>query len=155
MNKVACLLVAAALCGPCFAQDANKTQAAGNTKTVTITGTIKNFDEFKAAVVPGTTYIQFVPVAADGGFAGRTDSEGRAWAVSDLPKLPVPKNAAFSFTVTNIPPGRYFIAAQKLPGSIMHFFMKANGQTVFTIDFAADAKSPITINAGEMVVRIH
>jgi hypothetical protein len=155
MNKVVIFLVAAALFAPCFAQDANKAQAGANTKTVTITGIIKNFDEFKAAVVPGTTYIQLVPMSAGGGFAGRTDSEGRAWAASDVPKLPVPKNAAFNFTVTNIPPGRYFIAAQKLPGSIMHFFMKANGQTVFTIDVTMDAKSPITINAGDMDVRIH
>jgi hypothetical protein len=153
MNKVACLLVAAALCGPCFAQDANKTPVAANAKTVTITGTIKNFDEFKAAVVP-ETYIQLVPQSADGRFPVTYGAGGLIRYDSILPRFPVPKNAAFSFNVPNIPPGKYVIAAQYLQGG-QGLFKKANGQATFIIDISTDAKSPITISTGDVTVRIH
>jgi hypothetical protein len=152
MNKFAILLVATALCGPCFAQDTNKTQVGSNTKAVTITGTIKNFDEFNAAVVPGTTYIQLVPFSADGRYAVTYGAGGLIRYDSDLPKFPVPKNAVFSFFVSNISPGKYVIAAQYLQGG--HGVLKtASAQTSFIVDISADAKSPMTINAGEM--RIH
>ena len=123
MNKTAVLLVAAALCGASLAQDANKTPAVANGKTVTITGTIKNFEEFKAAVVPGTT-----------------------------------TNAAFSFHVSNLPPGRYFIGAQKLKsatyGRIPNGFL-INEQRVFIVVVNADDKSPHTIDAGDLIVWTH
>jgi hypothetical protein len=155
MNKVALLLVGAALCGPCLAQNANKAPVGANAKTVKITGTITNFVEFKAAVVPGFTYIQLVNTSGNGNI--NITADGLVWFDSDLPKLPVPKNAAFSFNVHNVPPGKYIIAAQKLNGSDKPFFVTTSGNTtwrttLFTIDVTADAKSPITINAGKLIV---
>lgn len=156
MNKLAFLLVTAALFGPCFAQDANKTQVATNTKNVTITGTIKNFDEFKAAVVP-ETYIQLVPLPADGRPGLTTDSQGRPAYNSGLPKLSVPTKGAFSFHLPNLPPGRYFIAAQRLksatyelPGGFL-----IDEQHVFILVVDAGDQSPRTIAAGDLIVHIH
>lgn len=157
MNKVACLLAIAALCGTCIAQDANKAPVAGNAKTVTITGTIKNFDEFKAVVVP-ETYIQLVPITADGGIVNEWDSKGIFTYKSDLPKLSVPKNAAFSFTVQNIPLGKYILAAQRLHSISLgrtHCFVTAKDQAIFIIELTADSQSPHIINAGEMIVWTH
>jgi glutaredoxin-related protein len=168
MNKVACLLVAAALCGPCFAQDANKAQATANTKTVTITGTIKNFDEFKA-LVDSESYVQLVPLAADGkrsiqlkGVAVNNIVQVRFAFNSNTPKLPVPKKAAFSFSLPNTLPGRYFLAAQFLiaqdgdHGHRPDFVTEKNGQLqTYLIDIPADSKSPVTIAAGELIVWTH
>jgi hypothetical protein len=158
MNKTAVLLVAAALCGASLAQDANKTPAVANGKTVTITGTIKNFEEFKAAVVPGTTYIQLVPMSATGSFQTFYGNDGQVSYYSSLPKLPIPTNAAFSFHVSNLPPGRYFICAQKLKsatyGRIPNGFL-INEQRVFIVVVNADDKSPHTIDAGDLIVWTH
>ena len=161
MNKIACLLVAVSLCGTCFAQNANTTPVGANTKTVTITGTIKNFDEFKAVVVP-ETYIQLVPLPSDGVVWTTTKFvKGKPCPFfdSDLVKLSVPKKAAFSFRVINTPPGRYFLAAQRLN---LEWIKASEGpvfltekEVVFIIDVPADAKSPHTINAGDLIVRIH
>ena len=168
MNKLAFLLVTAALFGSCFAQDANKTQVATNTKNVTIIGTIKNFDEFKAAVVP-ETYIQLVPLPADGRLGGTTDSQGRPAYNSGLPKLSVPKDAAFSFHLPNLPPGRYFIAAQRLKPAtlvlngafvisairVLHGGFLVDEQHVFILVVDAGDQSPRTIAAGDLIVHIH
>ena len=157
MNKIACLLVAVSLCGTCFAQNANTTPVGANTKTVTITGTIKNFDEFKAVVVP-ETYIQLVPISADGGIVNEWDSKGIFTYKSDLPKLSVPKNAAFSFTVQNIPLGKYILAAQRLYSTSLgrtHCFVTAKEQAIFIIELTADSQSPHTINAVDLIVWTH
>jgi hypothetical protein len=155
MNKVAILLITTVLCGPCFAQDANKTPVAANAKTVTITGTIKNFDEFKVAVRP-ETYVQLVPMSATGSFQTFYGDDGQVSYYSNLPKLPVPKNAAFSFHVPNLPPGRYFIAVQKLGsyGRIPNSFL-INEQTVFIVVVNADDQSPRTVAAGDLIVWTH
>jgi hypothetical protein len=158
MNKLAFLLVIAALVSPCFAQESNKTQqVATNTKNVTITGTIKNFDEFVAFVEP-ETYIQLVPLSADGKYAITTDYQGRFAYKSDLPKLSVPKKATFSFNAPNTPPGKYFLAAQRLKGTglgAQGSIFRTDKNELFIIDVPADAKSPFTIKAGDLVVRTH
>ena len=130
---------------------------------VTIAGTITNFDEFAALVVP-ESYIQLVPLTADGNLGISTDAQGRFAYNSDLPKLPVPKKAAFSFDVPNTPPGRYLLAAQRLraqgmtaqgsfPGHRPDFITAA--KKPFIVEIPADAKSPHTINAGDLIVWIH
>lgn len=154
MNKLAFLLIAAALFGSCFAQDANKTPGATNTKNVTITGTIKNFDEFRAAVVP-ETYVQLVPMSATGSFETLYGNDGTVSYYSSLPKMPVPKDAAFSFHLPNLPPGRYFIGAQRLKsatyGRIPNAFL-VNEQQIFVFVVDAGDQSPRTIAAGGLIV---
>lgn len=168
MNKVALLLVAASLCGSCFAQDANNAQAGANTKIVTITGTIKNFDEFKA-LVDSESYVQLVPLPANGkrsiqlkGVAVNNIVQIRFAFNSNTPKLPAPKKAAFSFVLPNTLPGRYFLAAQFLiaqdgdHGHRPDFVTEKNGQLqTFLIDIPADSKSPVTIAAGDLIVWTH
>jgi hypothetical protein len=157
MNKLAFLLVTAALFSPAFAQESNKTQGATHTKDVTITGTIKNFDEFKAAVAP-ESYIQLVPISADGGFQTLYDENGAVSYVSDLPRMPVPKDAAFSFHLSSLPLGRYFIAAQRLKtgtyGDVPNAFL-TNEQRVFILVVDAGDQSPRTIAAGDLIVWTH
>jgi hypothetical protein len=158
MNKLAFLLFTVALFSPAFAQESNKTQqVATNTKNVTITGTIKNFDEFKAAVVP-ETYIQLVPMSATGSFQTLYGNDGSVSYYSNLPKMPVPKDAAFSFHLSNLPPGRYFIAAQRLKsatyGRIPNGFL-INEQHVFILVVEAGDQSPRTIAAGDLRVWTH
>ena len=164
MNKLGLLLIAVALSGPCSAQAASNTQAAPDAVKVTIVGTIKNFDEFAAVVVPNSTYIQLVPLSAKGDFAVTYEVIGGKLAAiyqSDLAKLPVPKTAAFKFTVADLPPGKYFIAAQGLnidwsdsrSGPLSTFM--TNDNTTFTIDIPADAKAPVSIESGELSIRLH
>jgi len=131
---------------------------AGESKTVhlKINGTIQNFKEFAACVVP-ETYIQLVPMPADESYSVATDDKGRVTFQSDLAKLPVPKKAAFTFDVSSIPPGRYAIAAQRLnakwsngqPPQPMFITTK---NKLFIMDIPADAKSPFTIKAGDLIV---
>lgn len=168
MNKIACLLVAVSLCGTCFAQNTNTTPVGANTKTVTITGTIKNFDEFKT-LVDSESYIQLVPLPADGkrsiqlkGVAVNGIVQVRFAFNSNTPKLQVPKKAAFSFVLPNTLPGRYFLAAQFLiaqdgdHGHRPDFVTEKNGQLqTFLIDIPADSESPHTIAAGDLIVWTH
>lgn len=161
MKNMAILAITAGLAIPGMAQDAGKTQVTA--VHLTITGTITNFDEFAALVVP-ESYVQLVPLTADGNLGISTDAQGRFAYNSDLPKLPVPKKAEFSFDVPNARPGKYFLAAQRLraqgmtaqgsfPGHRPDFITATKKQ--FTIEIPADAKSPLTINAGAMTVWIH
>lgn len=122
------------------------------TVSLVVNGTIKNFDKFKPLVNP-ESYIQLVPLPADGSVGVTTDSQGRFAYNSDLPKLTVPKKAAFSFVVPNIRPGRYFLAAQRL--QVQGTVFITDKQNPFIIDVPADAKSPFTINGGDLIVRIH
>lgn len=159
MNKLAVLLATVAVCFPGSAQESKQKKVA--TVTLVISGTIRNFDKFVALVVP-ETYIQLVPLPSDGTLWTTTsfvDGKARPSFDSDLVKLPVPKKAAFSFTVINTPPGRYFLAAQRLK---LDWFKASEGpmfltekESMFIIDVPGDAKSPHTINAGDLIVRIH
>jgi hypothetical protein len=154
MKKIVILLLAAAFCSTCIAQDSSKTPDI--TVRLTICGTIKNYDEFVALVQP-ETYIQLVPLLADGKFGFNIDRLGR-WAYdSDLPRLSVPKKAVFSFDVPNIHPGRYFLAAQRLKaheyGNRPIFLTET--KTPFIIDVPADAKSLLSIDAGDLIVWTH
>jgi hypothetical protein len=152
MNKLAFLLVTSSLLTFACAQEINKMQTA--TVRLTISGTIKNFDEFAALVEPETC-IQLIPLPADGRVGGTTDSKGR-WAYnSDLPKLPIPKKAAFSFVVPNTQPGRYFLAAQRLKAGAYHPEFVTDKRKHFIIDVPADAKSAFTIDAGDLIVWTH
>jgi len=126
-----------------------------------ISGTIKNFDAFVTHVLP-ETYIQLVPLAANGlvtTIIRFQDGKGHPYFDSDLLKLSVPKKAAFRFDVPNIQPGRYFLAAQR---SNLFFAQASEGpvfltdkEVMFIIDVPADAKSPFTIKAGDLIVRLH
>ena len=158
MNKLAFLLVTSFLFSPGFAQESIKKPVP--TVRLTISGTIQNFDEFVALVVP-ETYIQLVPLPADGSYAFTTDDKGRFSYNSDLPKLSAPKKAAFSFIMPNTLPGRYFLAAQRLKaqGFTTGYGQKpmfiTDKKKPFIIDLPADAKSPLTINAGDLIVWTH
>jgi len=160
MNKVAFLLAAAALFSPAFAQESNRSQVATNTKDVTVTGTIKNFDEFKAAVLP-ETYIQLVPMSATGSFQMFVGDDGSIGYYSNLPKIPVPKAAAFSFHLSGLPTGRYFIAVQRLKsgsykinGGPPNAFL-INEERVFILVVDVGDQSPRTIAAGDLIVWTH
>jgi len=80
-----------------FAQNSKETQVA--TKNLTIIGTIKNFEEFAAFIVLDTTNIQLVSVPADGRLGVTYTHQGRLSFNSNLPKLPVPKKAAFRYNM--------------------------------------------------------
>ena len=159
MNKFAFLVVTVALSSAGFAQERNTKQVA--TVRVTISGNIKNFDEFAARVVPGT-YIQLVPMPSDGtvwSTAKFVDGKPRAFYDSDLVKLSVPKKAAFSFAVPDTPPGKYFLAAQQLKTEWIKpregpMFL-TNAGVVLIIDVPVATKSPFTVNAGGVVVQIN
>jgi hypothetical protein len=128
-----------------------------NGVTLVVNGTIKNFDELAAVVVPGTTYFQIVPIAENGSFQVSFDSMGRVAYSSDLPKLSVPRNGTFHFSVPHVPLGKYFVAAQKLNSGGLggtHGF-ETNDGAMFIVNVTADTKSPYIINAGEIVVRTH
>lgn len=158
MNKLLFLLVIAGLFSPCFAQDSNKMQ--DSSVTLVISGTIKNFDEFLADVVPDTTYIQLIPMPPDGGIATRWDDKGRVTLQSEeshLVKLPIPKKAAFNFSVHNVLPGKYFIVAQLLSTGWSHpmFLIDKEVKQAFIIDVRADVKSPLVIKAGNLIVWTH
>jgi hypothetical protein len=157
MNSLAFLLVAAGLAGPCFGQNANKTPVTTNTKDFTITGRIKNFDEFKAAVV-SETYIQLAPMTDTGAFQTLYGADGSVSYYSNLPKMSVPKNAVFSFHLPNLPPGKYFIGAQRLKsatyGRIPNAFL-INEHQVFVFVVNAGDQSPRTIAAGDLIVWVH
>jgi formylglycine-generating enzyme required for sulfatase activity len=127
-----------------------------------ISGTIKNFDQFLAYVVPDT-YIQLVPIPTNGmiwtNFKFDDNGQLNASFVSDLGKLPVPKASAFSLEVPGVPPGRYFLAAQRTTmawskASEGPLFLTDKG-AMFVVDVQAGAKEPLTINAGDLIVRIH
>ena len=155
MKNTAVLLATLAVAFPALAQSAG---SATPTVHLTITGTITNFDEFAALVVP-ETYVQLVPMSADGRVGITTDDKGRFAYDSNLPKLPVPKKPAFAFDLPTIAPGKYFIAAQRLKAqgmSVGHnpvFTTSAKKQ--FVVEVAADAKSPLAINAGDLMVWTH
>ena len=127
-----------------------------------IRGTIKNFDALAAHVLP-ETYLQLVPILANGGLrvVMQFGDGGLLYATfeSDLAKLPVPKEPAFSLEVPGVPPGRYFLAAQRtnLPWSTASegpVFLADKG-ALFFIDVPARADSPLSIAAGDLIVRIH
>jgi hypothetical protein len=126
---------------------------------LTITGSITNLAEFAALVVP-ETYVQLVPMPEDGDVGVSTDDQGRLAYNSDLPRLPVPDSAAFSFAVPTIAPGKYFIAAQRLKSQGMTagqrpIFATAADKKPYLVEIPADAKLPLTVDAGELIVWTH
>ena len=129
--------------------------------SLVLNGTIKNFDEF-AVLVVSETFLQLVPLPADGKYGFTTDDQSRFSYSSDLPKLPVPKKPPFSFTIPNIPSGRYFLAAQRLKSQGMtaghqpHFITdRDNKKQLFLVVIPADAKSPFAIDAGNLILWTH
>jgi hypothetical protein len=123
--------------------------------SLTINGTIRNYDEFVACVIPNTTYIQLVPLPANGVVSNQYDGEGHVTIVSNLDRWAIPKKAAFSFDVPSIPPGRYLLAAQQC-GCVSGrpYFLTVKKQ-LFIVDIPADAKSSFTIKAGDLIVNTH
>jgi hypothetical protein len=164
MNKLVFILVISVLFNPCLAQDTNKTHI--STVSLVISGTIKNFKEFKTHVV-SKTYIQLVPLPADGTiWISNTFKDGKLSYVffeSELKKLLVPKKAAFSFNLVNIPPGKFFLAAQRTnlkwatdwqaKASDGPMFLTNEG-AMFIIDVPVGTKSPYKIKAGDLIIRI-
>jgi len=129
--------------------------------SLVLKGSIKNFDEFLALVVP-ETYIQLIPLPSDGSYSFKTDDQGRFSYASDLPRLEVPKTAAFSFSVPKALPGKYFLAAQRLKAQGLTAgqnptFMtdKNNKKQTFIVEIPVGASSPLTIAAGDLIVWTH
>ena len=160
MKHLAVLFVTGALISHGFAQDSKQREVA--TVSLVISGTIKNFDEFVSRVVP-ETYIQLVPMPSDGTItAVNKFADGKlldTFFDSDLVTLSVPKTAFFKFIVPNTSPGKYFLAAQRLnvgwarPSEGPMFLTSETA--IFIIDVPEGTKSPFTVNAGDLIVRIH
>ena len=163
MKRLTFLLIVTPLFNLCFAQGSSKTGIV--TKDLTVTGTIKNLDEFRSLVIPGTTCIQLVPISADGKlklvYSSDASHRIREAFESNLPKLPVPRKAAFSFKIAKIPAGRYIIAVQKLESRMnttSHVdkpILVTEAGSPFIIEILAEAKSPVRINAGSLSLPMH
>jgi hypothetical protein len=138
------------------------------TVAVTLTGTIKNFGAFQACVVPKVTYLQLVPLAADGRLTlSHQFKDGRLHYItfaSELAELPVPKTAAFRFDIPTLPPGKYFLVAQRTNLKWTTDWQAKTGEgpvfltgedVMFIFEVPADAKSPHKVSAGDLVLRLH
>jgi hypothetical protein len=140
----------------------------GATVAVTLTGTIKNFEAFQASVVPTVTYLQLVPLAAGGiMWLSHKFKEGKLDYVafaSELPELPVPKTAAFSFDIPALPPGKYFLVAQRTTlkwttdwqakASEGPAFL-TDKDVLYIVEVPMDARPPYKASAGDLVLRLH
>ena len=134
----------------------NKPKAGTQPKvSLKISGTIANFGEFQACLVPDKTFIQLVSTDAH---EILYRSDGWMLIRSDLDVWEVPKVAQFSYETPSIAPGKYVITAQAFgcatgrPGHSPHpFFFKGVGE-VFIVNIPADAKSPFLVNAGNLTV---
>jgi hypothetical protein len=160
MKVLAAVMVLTVLSSPALSQDQTNTPSPN--VTLVITGTIKNFDALSAHVVAGTG-LQLVPLPPDGAIqVGYSFAGGKRVATSfysELPSVPMPKQAAFTLEVPNVPPGRYFLAAQETniswsaPNEGPVFL--TDDEAMYVIDVPADVTSPFHVKAGDLVVRIH
>ncbi len=160
MKLLPAVMVLAVLSSPALSQD--QTNMPSPNVTLAITGTIKNFDALSAHVVAGTG-LQLVPLPPDGAIqVGYSFAGGKRVATSfysELPSLPMPKEAAFTLEVPNVPPGRYFLAAEETniswsaPNEGPVFL--AENEEMYIIEVPADATSPFQVKAGDLTVRIH
>jgi hypothetical protein len=141
-----------------FAQDTIKTQVI--TKKLTVTGTIKNFDEV-VKLANSQSYIQLVPIKDGVIWTSFKFSEGHLSNVyydSDLTKLPIPKQAIFSYKCDSIAPGLYFLAVQGIRSDWKESqegpMLLTDQGNLYTITISSDANPIIGINAGTLTVRI-
>jgi hypothetical protein len=120
-----------------------------------VTGTIRNFSEVAALIVPDS-YVQLVPLAEDGSYGFDTDEKGRFAYSSDLPKVPAPAKAAFSFAFASAPPGRYLLAMQRLKAQPemagQRPWFEKDKRKPFIVEIPASAKGVLEIEAGKLVV---
>lgn len=78
-----------------------------------ISGRITNINDTQAYIT-GESYLQLITYPEDGLLPFTTDAQGRRVYASNLSDIDMPVNGAFVFETTDLPPGRYVIAAQRL-----------------------------------------
>jgi len=135
----------------------NRVSSSAAAVTVELSGSIKNFEEFAALVVPDS-YIQLV---SKENLHFSTDSRQRVFLHNPgrpgLARLPIPERPTFQFTVPNIVPGQYLLVAQLLKtrgvpeirGKVFGPVFEKD-EKVFIIDIPAGASSPFEIVAGDL-----
>jgi hypothetical protein len=138
-----------------LAQTGAQAGAGGAGVRVVITGTIRNFAEIEKLIVP-ESFVQLVPLTADGSFSINTDQKGQFAYVSDLPKAAAPEKAAFSFVMPNVPPGKYQLAAQRLrvQGDMagQRPWFAADLKKTLVVDVPATAEETLDVKVGKVVV---
>ena len=79
---------------------------------ITVTGIITNLVDAREQCLTEDSYLQLVRVSADGRLALHSDDQGRIVCDSELTRIPIPHNGAFTFQAENLEPGTHLIAAQ-------------------------------------------
>lgn len=125
---------------------------------ITITGVIKNLDEARQ-YIKEDTYLQLVRISDDGKQEFRTDGKGRIEYSSDLQKVAIADNGAFSFDVRNLEPGKYAVVVQlfavawvgrSFPTPIIS---RANKDAVI-VAISENTKTPASFNFGEVYIPV-
>jgi hypothetical protein len=117
---------------------------------VTITGVIANIKEVKRHI-PKKAYLQLIFIPPSGKMQG-VISGGGILLYSNLPQLPVPANGIFAFKVPSMKPGEYRVALQELDQDSKLHNILAKGNQEAVIEMPKDAKLPLTIDIGEVII---
>jgi hypothetical protein len=99
------------------------------------------------------SYLQLVLVPADG-MLTFTAEQGWLAYVSELAKVPIPREGAFTFQVADLEPGTYIIAAQQflsVPGSSPLLVREAEPVTIVIPEHA---NLPLSFDLGEVAIYI-
>jgi hypothetical protein len=142
----------------------NEVSSSAAAVTLEISGSIKNFEDFAALIIPDT-YIQLV---SKENLHFNTDSQHRVFLHNPgrpgFSRLPVPERPTFQFTVPNVAPGQYLLVAQLLKARDLHVIPGVvppavkpafeKDEKVFIIDIPAGASSPFEIVAGDLTLPV-
>jgi hypothetical protein len=137
---------------------------------VVITSTIKNSDDYNLV----DAYIQLVPLDASGKLEVErakviSDIHGNTVGIeysSDFPTLKIATGGNFKYTLENLPPGRYILAAQRLhpkgvkrvdailghPTLSLGRPLATEDRKVIVIEISTQEKSSYIIKLGNIVI---
>jgi fibronectin type 3 domain-containing protein len=126
-------------------------------KDIQIEGTITNLDEAEKFITKDS-YLQIVSFPADGEMDYTTDSKGRLAFSSDLADIDIPSSDSFAIETTNLPPGKYVIAAQLLDpygsGSDNSPILSKTKSKFAQITIPEDYVSPLVIKLGDVFIPV-
>jgi len=124
--------------------------------TIIITGVITNIEKAKE-YIDKDSYLQLVYIPPNGTILAKTDWNGRTIYESDLAKINIPSDGAFTFKTSDLASGKYVISAQAImPAGIGRKPLLGIKGTkkVAIIDVPDATKKPIRIEIGELFIAV-